>query len=427
MKIHTDSEWSERAKEVLPAGGFGNFEPGVILDRGQGSRVWDVQGREFLDLLIGSGPMLLGHGNKEVEEVVLSQITRGMTFFTNNPVGIELAEAICQAVPCAQQVRYVSSGGEADMYAIRLARAATGRSKILKFEGGYHGMSAEAQMSLAPSVPTNLPGAAPDSAGIPDSVRDEMLIAPYNDPDFVTSLMAEHGHEIAAIIVEPLQRIIPPEPGFLALLKAECRKYGALLIFDEIVTGFRFAYGGAQEAFGVTPDICTLGKVIGGGFALAAIASSTEIMAHFDRGKVGPEGWLMQLGTLSGNPVAAIAGLKTLEILSRAGSYDTLLGNGQRLMDIQSSALSRIGIDHQIVGHPALFDVIFRKGRVLNYWDSVSGNADQHTAFNNAMRTGGVLKSPAKIYPSLAMTEEDFALFEAAVGDGVTALENIAA
>ena len=247
-KLHSQSDWIERAKSVLPAGGFGNFDPGIVIERGLGSRVWDSDGTEYVDYLIGSGPMLLGHSHPEVMETVLQHLPNGQTFFANNPLGIELAETICEAVPCAEQVRYVSSGGEADMYAMRLARAFRGRDKIVKFEGGYHGMSAEAQMSLAPSQRVNFPQAVPDSAGIPSSVAQDMLIAPFNDFEYITSLLAEYHNEIAALIVEPLQRIIPPLPGFLQHLRDECDRYGIVLIFDEVVTGFRFAYGGAQAA-----------------------------------------------------------------------------------------------------------------------------------------------------------------------------------
>jgi len=181
QKLSSQTDWIARAQAVLPAGGFGNFDPGIMIARGSGSRVWDEDGNEYIDYLIGSGPMLLGHGHAEVMEAVLEQLPKGMTFFANNSKGVELAEAIVDAVPCCEQVRFVASGGEADMYAIRLARAYTGRNKILKFEGGYHGMSAEAQMSLAPAARVNFPQAVPDSAGIPQGVADQMLIAPYND------------------------------------------------------------------------------------------------------------------------------------------------------------------------------------------------------------------------------------------------------
>ena len=403
----SQSEWIDRANAVLPAGGFGNFDPGIIIREGKGSRVWDEDGNEYIDYLIGSGPMLLGHGHPEVLDAVHEQLAKGMTFFANNAAGIELAEQICQAVPCAQQVRYVCTGGEADMYAMRLARAFTGRDKIMKFEGGYHGMSAEAQMSLAPQKLVNFPQAVADSAGIPQSVRDEMLIAPFNDIEFARSLIAEHAHEIAAIIVEPLQRIIPPAPGFLQALRDECDRHGIVLVFDEIVTGFRFSYGGAQELYGVTPDVCTLGKIIGGGFPLAAIAGSVDIMAHFDKAKVGSDGFLMQLGTLSGNPVAAVAGMKTMEVLHRPGQYDKLRATGKVLMTAFADHLGKAGFDHQIVGDPTLFDILFTPQKVNNYRDVFAADTARNARFNALLRTRGIFKSPGKMYPSLALSDAD--------------------
>ncbi|MEX0351222.1 MAG: aspartate aminotransferase family protein [Paracoccaceae bacterium] len=414
LNILSQAEWFERAASVLPGGGLGNFDPSVFVRDGKGSRVWDEDGREYVDYLIGSGPMLLGHGHPEVLEAVAEQLPKGMTFFANNARAVELAEEICAAVPCAEQLRYVSSGGEADMYAIRLARAFTGRDKVVKFEGGYHGMSAEAQMSLAPSKMVNFPQAVPDSAGIPDSVRAEMLIAPFNDPDYIRSLLAEHGDQVAAIIVEPLQRVIPPEPGFLQLLRDEADKYGIVLIYDEVVTGFRFAYGGAQELYGVTPDLATLGKVIGGGFPLAAIAGRADIMAHFDKAAVGEDKWLMQLGTLSGNPVAAVAGLKTMEILRREGQYDRLRANGSRLMRMASAALDGQQIAHRIVGDPTLFEIVFTTAQVRDYRDVFRADSARAARFNAVLMQNGVFKAPGKTYPSLALTEEDFALTEAA-------------
>jgi len=419
QKIRTQNEWIDRARDVLPAGGFGNFDPGIVIARGDGAYVWDENGTRYIDYLIGSGPMLLGHGHPEVMEAVLEQLPKGMTFFANNAAGVELAEEICSAVPSAEQVRYVSSGGEADMYAIRLARAVTGRSKVLKFEGGYHGMSAEAQMSLAPSARVNFPQAVADSAGIPESVRDEMLIAPFNDLAFVDNLMAEHGSDIACIIVEPLQRVVPPVPGFLEGLRALAAKHGALLIFDEIVTGFRFSYGGAQELYGVTPDITTLGKIIGGGFPLAAIASTQDIMAHFDK-SARPGAWLMQLGTLSGNPVASVAGLKTMEVLRRPGQYDRLRAIGAQLQQIQSKALSAAGIPHRVVGDATLFDILFIDRDVRNYRDTQDADGARNAAYNATLRDEGIFKSPGKLYPSLAISDEDIAATAAAVDVAVS-------
>ncbi len=422
MQDKTQQEWVARAREVLPAGGFGNFDPGVVIREGKGARVWDMDGNEYVDFLIGSGPMLVGHCHPEVVEAVQEQLGRGSTFFASNPHGIALAEDICAALACAEQVRFVSSGSEADMYAIRLARAHTGRDKILKFEGGYHGMSSESLMSLAPTRLENFPQAVPDSAGIPEDVRDNMLIAPFNDADFAAGLMAEYADQIAAVIVEPLQRLIPPEPGFLAALRAETEKHGILLIFDEVVTGFRLAYGGAQEAYGVVPDLCTVGKIVGGGFPLAAIAGDREIMAHFDKEKVGDAGFTTQIGTLSGNPVAAVAGRKTMEILRRPGAYDDLRANGQAVMASLAKHLGGAGIAHQIVGDPVMFDVVFTDQPVRDYRGVLRGDPAVYERFHKALREKGIFKSPGKYYISLALTEADLAQADDAIAHGAAVL-----
>ena len=209
--------------------------------------------------------------------------------------------------------------------------------------------------------------------------------------------------------MEPLQRIIPARPGFLQGLRDLCDRHSVLLIFDEIVTGFRLAYGGAQEAYGVTPDICTLGKIIGGGFPLAALGASAEIMAHFDKGAVGAEKWLMQLGTLSGNPVAAAAGLKTMEVLRRPGQYERLRATGQCLMDMQTKALSEAGIEHRVCGDPTLFDIYFTDADCVDYRSARHRDPGMNLVWNNALRANGVFKSPGKLYPSLALTEQDIA------------------
>jgi glutamate-1-semialdehyde 2,1-aminomutase len=205
----------EKAKRVLPGGTFGNFPSEVVIREGRGGRVWDEGGREYVDFLLGSGPMLVGHAHPEVTAAVHERIALGTTFFANNRWGIELAEAIVEAVPCAEQVRFVSTGSEADLYAMRAARAFRKRDKILKFEGGFHGMSDYSLMSLAPKRPGNFPQPIPDSAGIPRSLRDEILVAPFNDLEVVASLVREHKEELAGVILEPFQRIIPPMPGFL--------------------------------------------------------------------------------------------------------------------------------------------------------------------------------------------------------------------
>ncbi|MBM3769369.1 MAG: aminotransferase class III-fold pyridoxal phosphate-dependent enzyme, partial [Acidobacteria bacterium] len=281
------------------------------------------------------------------------------------------------------------------------------RDKILKFEGGYHGMSDYALMSLAPKNPGNFPRPIPDSAGIPRSVQDEMLIAAFNDLDMVEGLIKEHKDELAGVIVEPFQRLLPPQPGFLQGLRKITQAHGIPLIFDEVVTGFRFAYGGAQEYYGVTPDLCTLGKIVGGGYALAAIAGRADIMAHFDRLAVADEDFLFQVGTLSGNPVAAIAGLATLEVLKRPGAYERVFATGRTLMTALDGILKRAGIKARVIGEPPLFDVIFTDQQVKDYRDTLKADKEIATRFNKKLRERGIMKGESKYYVSLAHTQAD--------------------
>jgi glutamate-1-semialdehyde 2,1-aminomutase len=425
MSLETESDIErgivETARRVLPGGTFGNFAPEVVIREGRGGRVWDEGGKEYVDFLLGSGPMLVGHAHPEVTAAAQAQIAKGTTFFANNRHGIELAAAIVEAVPCAEKVRFVSSGTEADLYAMRAARAFRKRDKILKFEGGYHGMSDYALMSLAPTRPGNFPQGVPDSAGIPQSVREEVLIAPFNDAETVASLVREHRETLAGVIVEPMQRLIPPAPGFLEALRKITADNGIPLIFDEVVTGFRLAYGGAQEYYGVEPDLCTLGKVIGGGFPLAAIAGRADIMAHFDKASVGEDGFLMQIGTLSGNPVAAAAGLATLEILKRPGAYERIFATGRTLMEEFTRLLKRSGLPAQVIGEPPLFDVVFADGEIHDYRGTLRGDAGLQRQFNKLLRQRGILKGESKYYVSLAHTEEDIRhtcdAWEAAIGE----------
>jgi glutamate-1-semialdehyde 2,1-aminomutase len=402
-------ELAERARKVLPAGTFGNTALDIVIARGKGGHVWDVSGNEYIDFLLGSGPMLVGHCHPKVEAAVLEQVPLGTTFFVNNPHGIQLAEEIVAAVPCAEQVRFVSSGSEADLYAMRVARAYKGRDKILKFEGGYHGMSDYGLMSLAPKRLANFPAPVPDSAGIPKSLREEVLVAPFNDLAAVESLVSQHGKEIAAIIVEPFQRLIPPKPGFLEGLRKITEQNGIVLIFDEVVTGLRFSYGGAQAYYGVTPDLATFGKVIGGGFPLAAIAGKTEIMRHFDKAAVGEEGFTVQIGTLSGNPVASAAGLATMQVLKEPGAYDKIFATGRALMDGITERIKAAKIPAQVLGEPPLFDVIFAEGDIHDYRGTLRSDTKMQGIVTRTLLACGVLKSDTKYYLSLAHTEADVA------------------
>lgn len=407
LRSDAESAIAETARRVLPGGTFGNVASEIVIARGQAGHVWDVSGNEYIDFLLGSGPMLVGHAHPEVNAAVQEQILLGSTFFTNNPHGVQLAAEIVDALPCAEKVRFVSTGSEADLYAMRVARAWRKRDKILKFEGGYHGMSDYGLMSLAPKRQGNFPEPIPDSAGIPRSLRDEVLVAPYNDLEAVKSLVAQHKNELAGIIVEPFQRLLPPKPGFLEGLRKVTEEAGIALIFDEVVTGFRFAYGGAQTYYGVTPDLCTLGKVIGGGFPLAAIAGRADIMKHFDKSAVAEDEFTVQIGTLSGNPVASVAGLKTLEILKRPGAYEQIFATGLQIKDGLARMLKEARIPATVVGEPPLFDVVFADGDISDYRGTSRGNAEMMKRMNASLLERGILKGESKYYISLAHTPAD--------------------
>jgi glutamate-1-semialdehyde 2,1-aminomutase len=290
---------------------------------------------------------------------------------------------------------------------MRLARAFRSRDKILKFEGGYHGMSDYGLMSLAPRAEANFPSAISDSPGIPESVRHEVLVSPFNDLDAAVALLRARADEIGGVIVEPCQRILPPVPGFLEGLRDVTAELGIPLIFDEVVTGFRYAYGGGQEYYGVVPDLCSLGKVCGGGFPLAAVAGRADIMALLDKEAAGEDRFVTMIGTLSGNPVAAAAGLATMAIMREPGSYDRLFDTGRQLIETLRALLRDNGLPGQVVGEPPMFDVVFADGPMRTYRDLQRGNKAMAQQFNAALRARGILKGEAKHYVSLALTADD--------------------
>ena len=412
----------QKAARYLPGGSNGNVYMDVVISEGAGSRVRDLSGNEYVDYLLGSGPMLIGHAHPEVVSAVTEQVERGTTFFALNEYAILLAEEIVKAVPCAEKVRFFSSGTEATHYAMRAARAYRRRDKILKFEGGFHGMSDYALMSMMPSQPLDFPAATPDSAGIPQSARSEVLIAPFNDIETTSGIIEQHHQELAGVIVEPFQRVIPPAPGFLQALREVTKQYEVPLIFDEIVTGFRFAYGGAQEYYGVTPDLCTLGKVVAGGYPLSAVAGTEEIMDHFDRTKVPQEDLIPQIGTLSGNPVAAVAGLATLKVLRREGTYERLFTTGRRIKDALQRLLREAEIPAQVVGDEPLFDVFFVEQEITDYRSTLPSDKEKLARFNRLLLQNGVFKGDTKYYISTAHDDDDVDL---TIGAFASALEEM--
>src|SRR5262245_32097534 len=369
------------AQRVLPGGSNGNVtlppEQAFVIAAGQGTRVYDVEGHCWIDYLLGSGPMILGHAHPEVVAAVQEQLTKGSTFFYLHEKAIQLAEAIVDAMPCAEQVRFTSSGTEATFFALRVARAFRGRDKILKFEGAFHGSHDYAMMSTEGQPPTEFPRAVRGSAGIPQSLENEVLIAPFNDLDRTTAIIAQHHDDLGAVIVEPFQRMLSPVPGFLQGLREVTARYGIPLIFDEVVTGFRFAYGGAQEYYGVTPDLATVGKIVGGGYPLAAVVGKTEVMSAFVQpNKAGVA--VGQVGTLNGNPIAATAGLATLKVLRQPGAYERLHQVGQRLRETLQATLREHNVAGQVLGEGPLFHVVFTSQPIRGYRDMLVGDAEKH-------------------------------------------------
>src|SRR5262245_35672672 len=396
-----------KAGRYLAGGTLGNLMEEVILARGHGSRVWDVSGHEYIDYLLGSGPMLVGHAHPEVVAAVHEQLERGSTFFANNEHAILLAEEISKAMPCAEKVRFCSSGTEATLYAMRVARAVRRRDRILKFEGGYHGMHDYAVMSMTPPAPGAFPTPVPDSAGIPRAIESTMLVAPFNDLETTVGIVDRHHDELAGIIVEPFQRVLPPRPGFLAGLREVTARYGIPLIFDEVVTSFRFAYGGAQEFYGVTPELCALGKAVGGGLPLTAVAGREELMAHFDPSRVSRDQFLPQIGTLSGNPIATAAGLATVRILKRPGTYERMHALGRGLKTAPQRRGHPSGRPAPAGGEGVLFEIYFTDAEITDYRSTLKADRARLARFVQLLRQHGVFRGASKFYLSIVHGETD--------------------
>ncbi len=414
MPNRTPDEQSllEKAGRYLPGGNTGNLhfnpEQNFLVAGGKGSRVWDVSGNQYVDWLMGSGPMLLGHAHPHVVEAVIKTVEQGSTFFANNDKAVMLAEALVEAVPCADQVRFTTSGTDACFQAMRVCRAFTGKEKVLKFEGGYHGSSDYALMSVTPSASLEFPQPEANSGGIPKAIADLMLIAPFNDLTTTETIIRAHHEELAAVIVEPLQRIIAPQPGFLQGLRDITTRYNIPLIFDEVVTSFRLAYGGAQQFYNVTPDLCSVGKIMGGGYPLAAVLGRADIMSVYDRGEVDSDTFVSQVGTLNGNPVACAAGLATLEVLrDDPDAYPRVHGAGNALRNAMTELCEQYGIPVQICGEDAVFDFCFTEKPVANYRDTLTGDGAMMARLNSGLLERGVLKGGQKYYPSAVHTEED--------------------
>ena len=401
----------ERAGRLLPGGVLGGYsvprELSFVVREARGPRLVDVSGRSYIDYILGSGPLVLGHAHPAVVAAVERQLVKGTTYFQLSEPTLELAEEICRALPCAEQVRFTASGSEATFFALRVARAFRGREKILKFEGGFHGTNDYSLMSVGPRAPKAYPAPTPDSAGIPHAIQEHVLIAPFNDLAETEAILAAHHGDLAAVIMEPFQRLIPPDKGFLQGVREITRRFGVPLIFDEIVTGFRFAYGGAQEYYGVVPDLAAIGKIVGGGFALAALVGRAEIMRHLDPGLEGTPEFVAQAGTLNGNPIAAAAGLATLAELRRSGAYARLFQTGTRVKTALQDAADAAGIPAHVAGEAPVFEIYFTDRPITDYRATLTADRARHRLFTDELLRRGVVKAAQKFYVSLSHGEDE--------------------
>lgn len=381
----------------------------MVMVRGQGSKLYDAAGKEYLDYMLGSGPLLLGHCRPEVVAAVQRQAAAGSTFFALNEPAIRLAETIVEAAPCGAMIRFQTTGSEATFTALRLARAATGRDKVLKFEGGWHGGHDVGQLSGAPADAPPFPQAVPDCAGIPAGSCRDVLVAPFNDRGTTSAILEEHHAEIAAVIVEPLQRALKPEPGFLDGLRALTQKYGIVLVFDEVVTGFRLAWGGAQERYGVVPDLACYGKAMAGGYPLSAVVGKKELLQLADPRQQGRGPYCFVSGTLTANPVACAAGLAALNVLRQPGVYERLHAVGQRLAQGLCQAAAQVGVPLQVLGDGPVLQVVFTAHRPLrNHRDLLRADKKKAVAFGHELIRRGVYCTPGgKLYLSLAHSDDD--------------------
>lgn len=399
----------ERAQSLMPGGvnspvrafkAVGGTP--FFVARGEGCYLWDVDGNRFVDFVCSWGPLILGHAHPEVVAAVKEAVERGTTYGAPTELEVALAEKIQQAVPSMEMLRLVNSGTEATMSAIRAARGYTGRKKIVKFEGCYHGHADYLLVKAGSGAATF---GIPDSAGVPEGTAQDTIVLPYNDIEAFNKTMDAMGEEIAAVIVEPIagnMGVVLPKPEFLAALRQQTEKHGVVLIFDEVITGFRVAYGGAQSLYGIKPDLTCLGKIVGGGFPLAAYGGRKEIMQT-----VAPLGPVYQAGTLSGNPVAVTAGLKTLEILERDNPYPELERRTKQLTQVISEAAKEAGVPVQINQIASMFTVFFTDQPVVDYASARRSDTQRYARFFHALLERGVYFPPSQFEAAFLSTAHD--------------------
>ena len=406
--MNDTAEERARALAVFPAG-IANGEFGlprddlIVMDRAEACRLWDTSGREWLDFSMGWGSVLVGHARPEVVAAVTAQAPWGSNFAYLNTHALVVAEELRRACPAAQRLRFCASGTEATMYCERIARAHTGRERTVKFEGAYHGATETGVTSLFPRRNLDFPEPELTSAGTP-AARRQVLVAPFNDAAALRAILAEHAGEVAAVIVEPLQRCTPPAPGFLEAVREACTASGVLLIFDEIVTGFRLAYGGAQEYYGVVPDLVAYGKALGGGYPIGVFAGSAEVMESVSEHRIGGDDYVWMASTLGGNPISTAAARATLGVLREPDVYPRLHALGHHLREAMREVLRRRGVVGQVIGDGPLAQVVFSDAPVTDYRLAARGDRRRARATMLGLFRRGVFLNPmgTKLYLSLA-------------------------
>ncbi|MBX3731864.1 MAG: aminotransferase class III-fold pyridoxal phosphate-dependent enzyme [Verrucomicrobiae bacterium] len=418
----------ERALSVFPAGSNGEygFPPELVpvLERGRGARVWDTGGREYLDLTMAWGSALVGHAHPAVVEAATRQASEGINFAAVSRRSLELAERLRDWSPCALQLRFVASGTEATLTCLRIARTATGRPKVLKFEGAYHGQHPVGVASMLNGRPSDLPHADPSGAGAP-WVEQDVLVAPFNDLERTSQIVRDHARDLAGVIVEPLHRCLAPRAGFLEGLRELTRRHGVVLIFDEVVTGFRLARGGAQEYYGVQPDLVAYGKALGGGFPLGAFGGAAELMETVSEHRLPGPRYAWSASTTGGNPVSCAAALATLDVLEAPGYHARLHEAGRRLRAHLTSALADARVDGQVLGDGPLAQVAFSKGPVTDQRTWLASDRVRSRAVMLELLRQGVFLNPmgTKLYLSQDHGEPELAEFAGRFREALAATE----
>lgn len=412
------------ANEIMPGGILGTLTVpdaiNFIAHSGKGSKIYDLDGNEYIDYEMGSGPLILGHAHPSVTNAVTEQVSKGTTFYLLNEPIIKLSQQLISAIPCAEMIRFSCSGAEATFYALRLARAYTKKEKILKFEGAYHGHHDYAMMSLT-SQSENFPNPSVDSAGIPQCIQKTVLVAPFNNFEICEEIIDKNHEDLAAVLIEPYQRVYGPKENFLNFLREITLKYGIVLIFDELVTGFRIAYGGAQEYYQVVPDLATYGKTIGGGLPLAAVCGKAKIMDLCDPTIKNKSNYVYQSGTFNGNAICAAAGLATLEELIKPGVYGRLNFLGSQIREHLEKGFEERSIPVKVAGIGPMFNVLFTNEEVIDFRSLQRCDKQKQLLFVRSLCKKGLFIDPrgARSYISAVHSDEDlektFKIFDEAI------------